>query len=90
MSLPLLRRSLVAPISNGSSAFILPCKKLIFEYCETWGSNRGMKDFLLRDVVAVAEKNQGVEVVVRRVENRHPHVRGIYGASVCVGDGEGS
>lgn len=49
-----------------------------------------MKDFLLRDVVAVAEKNQGVEVVVRRVENRHPHVRGIYGASVCVGDGEGS
>lgn len=51
----------------------------MFEYCETWGSNKGMRSFLSKgDVVKVAERYPGVEVVVRRVENRHPHLRGVY------------
>lgn len=54
--------------------------QLVFEYCETWGSNEGMRNFLSKgDVVKVAERYPGVEVVVRRVENRHPHLRGVYG-----------
>lgn len=39
-----------------------------------------MKEFLEKDVVKVAEQYPGVEVVVRRKENHHPHVKGIYGA----------
>ncbi|KAM0792858.1 hypothetical protein ACM66B_002622 [Microbotryomycetes sp. NB124-2] len=75
----ILRRSLAAPVSNGSAAFVLPCRKLVFEYCESWGSNKGMREFLGRgDIVKVAERNPGVEIVLRRVDNRHPHIKGVY------------
>ena len=38
-----------------------------------------MRAFLSKgDVVKVAQRFPGVEVVVRRVENRHPHLRGVY------------
>ena len=75
----ILRRSLSAPLSNGHTSFILPCKKLIFEYCEVWGSNRGMKDFLAQQVTRVAAANPGVECVVRRRPNKHPVLRAVYG-----------
>lgn len=79
-AMSILRRGLSVPLSNGHTSFILPCKKLIFEYSEVWGSNGGLKDFLAKDVVALAEANPGVECVVRRRENKHPVVRGVYGA----------
>lgn len=70
--IPVLRRSLIAPLSNGgpSAAFVLPCKKLVVEYCETWGSNRGMQQFIQSSLVPLACANPSVELVLRRVENR--------------------
>jgi hypothetical protein len=39
-----------------------------------------MRSFLSHgDIVKVAERYPGVEMVVKRVENRHPHLRGVYG-----------
>lgn len=65
--------------SDSCSSSPLVSLQLVFEYCETWGSNKGMRSFLSKgDVVKVAERYPGVEVVVRRVENRHPHLRGVY------------
>lgn len=92
----ILRASLRAPLSSGAAgpsnaAFILPCRKLVLEYCEVWGSNKGMRDFVATEAVRLAEKYPGVEFVVRRVENRHPHLKGNYGklnqlGSVSVAD----
>jgi len=84
MSAPLLRASLRAPLASGtagpsSAAFLLPCRKLVLEYCEGWGANKGMRDFVATEAVRLAERFPGVEMVVKRVENRHPHLRGNYG-----------
>ncbi|KAK4699722.1 large subunit ribosomal protein L43, partial [Phenoliferia sp. Uapishka_3] len=78
MTTPILRRSLAVPLSSGKSQFILPCKKLIFEYCETWGSNKGMKQTISNNLIQLARNNPSVEVVLKRVDNRHPHLRGVY------------
>lgn len=86
MAAPILRASLRAPLASGtagpsSAAFVLPCRKLVLEYCEVWGSNRGMRDFVASEAVRLAERYPGVEMVIKRVENRHPHLRGNYGTS---------
>ncbi|KAM0745591.1 hypothetical protein T439DRAFT_307657 [Meredithblackwellia eburnea MCA 4105] len=83
MTTPILRRTLSAPLSQGRHSFTLPCKKLILEYSEEWGSNRGMKAFIAspegkRGVIDLARRNPGVEVVVRRVQGKHPVLRGVY------------
>ncbi|KDE08713.1 hypothetical protein MVLG_01168 [Microbotryum lychnidis-dioicae p1A1 Lamole] len=76
---PILRRSLAVPVANGTKSFVLPCKKIVFEYCETWGSNRGMREFLANGpIVSFAQRYPGVEMVVQRVDNRHPHLRAVY------------
>ncbi len=84
MAAPVLRASLRAPLSSGtagpsSAAFLLPCRKLVLEYCEVWGSNKGMRDFVATEAVKLAERYPGVEMVIKRVENRHPHLKGNYG-----------
>jgi large subunit ribosomal protein L43 len=28
--------------NNGTGAFILQCRRMVFNYCEKWGSNKGM------------------------------------------------
>jgi large subunit ribosomal protein L43 len=28
--------------NNGTGAFVLQCRKMVFNYCEKWGSNKGM------------------------------------------------
>lgn len=74
----------IGPCIFASSWYTVRCSswlftQLVIEYCEQWGSNRGMRDFLSKgDVVRLAERNPGVELVVRRVEHRHPHLRGVY------------
>lgn len=74
-----LRRSLSAPLANGHTAFVLPCKKLVFEYCEHWASNAGLREYLVQDLRRLASRYPGVELVVRRREFKHPVVRAVYG-----------
>ncbi|KAL8281356.1 hypothetical protein RQP46_006390 [Phenoliferia psychrophenolica] len=37
-----------------------------------------MHAFVANDLVSLAEQNPSVEVVLRRVENKHPHLRAVY------------
>ncbi|GAA6001888.1 mitochondrial 54S ribosomal protein mL43 MRPL51 [Rhodotorula paludigena] len=85
MASRVLRRSLAAPLPStapaSSSAFVLPCKKLVLSYSEQQGSHRGMRAFLGSGQVArLAERYPSVEVVVERNEKagRHPQLRGVY------------
>ncbi|BGO89199.1 hypothetical protein NBRC10512_005967 [Rhodotorula toruloides] len=83
MSPRILRSSLSAPLPSTApssrSAFILPCKKLVVQYSEIQGSNRGMRDFIGQGLpVDIARRYPGVEVVVERREAKHPVLRGVY------------
>ncbi|GAA6033386.1 hypothetical protein JCM8097_006725 [Rhodosporidiobolus ruineniae] len=81
MSAPLLRRALAAPLTPGAapSAFALPCTKLVIQYSETQGSNKGMRNFIgSAMVVDLAHRYPQVEVVVERREGAHPMLRGVY------------
>ncbi|KEI36282.1 uncharacterized protein L969DRAFT_91128 [Mixia osmundae IAM 14324] len=62
----------------GLSSFALPCHKLVFEYSESWASNRGLRDFLANDVVEFARSVPSVEVIVKQRKAGHPIVRGHY------------
>ena len=86
----LLRASLRTTPSNGSPSsssllssattpFILPCKKLVFEYCPSWGSNKGTIDFIAKDVEELAREYPSVEIVVRERRWKHPVLRAFYG-----------
>lgn len=61
--------------------FHLPCRKLVFQYNDTWPSSRGARDYVLQGRLAsVALQCPSVEVVLQEVPSRHPLVRGFYGA----------
>ena len=77
------------------SNFSLPCRKLVVEYCETWGSSSGMRSLIRGEssreegatvesrLSQFARRNPGVEFVLKRRPYRHPVVRGLYrGCSV--------
>ncbi|CAO3637636.1 unnamed protein product [Mucor hiemalis] len=32
--------------NNGTGAFVLQCRKMVFNYCEKWGSNKGMIEYI--------------------------------------------
>jgi large subunit ribosomal protein L43 len=81
---PLLRASLPATRpANGYGSMQRSCKKVVLEYCDTWGSNDGMRRFILNKAIgpeAIARSNPSVEFVVRRRPFKHPVVRGLYRA----------
>lgn len=62
------------------TTFTRPIKKLVLEYCDTWGSNEGMRRFIKSSdgIVKLAKENPSVEVVVRKRNYKHPIVRGLY------------
>jgi len=79
---PLMRASLGATRpSNGFANFRLPCKKLVVEYCEVWGSNDGMRRFIAggdNGIAKVARENPSVEIIVKKRPFKHPVLRGLY------------
>ncbi|GAA5854911.1 hypothetical protein JCM8547_004119 [Rhodosporidiobolus lusitaniae] len=84
----LLRRSLAPPLTSSipslspgpsTPAFSLACKKLVLQYSELAGSNKGARSFIGSGmVVDLARRFPGVEVVVERREGKHPVLRGVY------------
>ncbi|PWN90205.1 hypothetical protein FA10DRAFT_301479 [Acaromyces ingoldii] len=79
---PLLRGSLgsvrgpAGSLSVGS--FVLPCRKLVLEYNETWPSSSGAKEYIEREAQQLAKRHPSVEFVVQEKPNRHPVARGFY------------
>lgn len=62
---------------NGLGSFVLPCKKITLRFCNSGGSSRGMRDFLVKDLKAYAEKNPKIEFIVKK-EAGHPIIQGEY------------
>ncbi|KAG0174405.1 39S ribosomal protein L51, mitochondrial [Apophysomyces sp. BC1034] len=69
---------LIPRTNNGTGAFVLQCRQLVFHYCEHWGSNKGMIDYIKKDLVKFAQENPQIEIVVQPRPARHPVVRGLY------------
>ncbi|KAJ2782249.1 39S ribosomal protein L51, mitochondrial [Coemansia javaensis] len=63
---------------NGVGAFVFPCRKLVFNYCERSGSSRAMLEYLQTRAVQFARDNPQIEVIVQPRPSRHPIVRAFY------------
>ncbi|KAL1955420.1 hypothetical protein VTO42DRAFT_8576 [Malbranchea cinnamomea] len=63
---------------NGVGAFILPCKRIDFHYCDWAGSSRGMNQFLIHELPAFAAENPQIEIRVSPRPHKHPVIKGYY------------
>ncbi|CDS05565.1 hypothetical protein LRAMOSA08093 [Lichtheimia ramosa] len=64
--------------NNGTGAFVLQCKSLVFNYCERWGSNKGMIEYIKKDLATFARENPQIQVIVEPRPHHHPIIRGNY------------
>ncbi|KAF7730423.1 39S ribosomal protein L51, mitochondrial [Apophysomyces ossiformis] len=69
---------LLARTNNGTGAFVLQCRQLVFNYCEHWGSNKGMIEYIKKDLAKFARENPQIEIVVQPRPAHHPVIRGQY------------
>ena len=54
-------------------------QKIRFAYCEHGGSSSSIREFLSSEkIIAFAEKNPSVEVIVKPRNGKHPHINGSY------------
>ncbi|KAJ1834142.1 39S ribosomal protein L51, mitochondrial [Coemansia sp. RSA 2706] len=63
---------------NGVGAFVFPCRKLVFNYCERSGSSKSMMEYLQTEAVKFAQSNPQIEVIVQPRPSKHPIVRAFY------------
>ncbi|KAJ1733374.1 39S ribosomal protein L51, mitochondrial [Coemansia biformis] len=63
---------------NGVGAFVFPCRKLVFNYCERSGSSREMMAYLQSEAIGFAKNNPQIEVIVQPRPSRHPIIRAFY------------
>ncbi|WFD06219.1 39S ribosomal protein L51, mitochondrial [Malassezia vespertilionis] len=64
--------------SGARSAFVLPCRKLVIEYCESQVGSKGTRDYLLQHAANMARTYSGVEFVVTPRPQRQPLARSFY------------
>ncbi|KAJ1977134.1 39S ribosomal protein L51, mitochondrial [Dimargaris xerosporica] len=68
-----------APFRNGVGAFVYPCHKLVFTYCERGGSSRGMHEYLTQGrLEAWAQQHPQIEIQVEPRPSTHPMVYGQF------------
>ncbi|KAL2826516.1 thioredoxin-like protein [Aspergillus cavernicola] len=86
--MPLRGIRTVTTARNGVGAFILPCKRLDFHYCDWAGSSRGMLAFLKHALPKFATENPQIEIRVSPRPHKHPIITGHYingrEKSICV------
>jgi len=68
----------VSKSRNGVGAFIVPCKRLDFHYCDWAGSSRGMNSFIRHTLPIFAKQNPHIEFTVSPRPNAHPILRGHF------------
>ncbi|AMD18815.1 HBL087Wp [Eremothecium sinecaudum] len=63
---------------NGLGAFLFPCKKITFQYCNWGGSSQGMRDFLTsKRLTKWAERYPEIQFEVVK-KSGHPVIKGFY------------
>ncbi|KAI7898835.1 thioredoxin-like protein [Cokeromyces recurvatus] len=73
-----IARKIIPRTNNGTGSFVLQCRKMVFNYCEKWGSNKGMIEYIRNDLVKFAKENPQIEIVVQPRPAHHPIIRGLY------------
>ncbi|KAJ2784877.1 39S ribosomal protein L51, mitochondrial [Coemansia interrupta] len=63
---------------NGVGAFVFPCRKLVFNYCERSGSSKSMMEYLQKEAIQFSRNNPQIEVVVQPRPSKHPIIRAFY------------
>ncbi|KAK9477971.1 thioredoxin-like protein [Lipomyces japonicus] len=76
MTLKAVRRG-VSVARNGVGAFIRPCKRITFRYCNGGGSSTGLKHFLNKRLQQFSQENKGIELVVTAKQG-HPVITAEY------------
>lgn len=74
------KNQLIRPTNpkNGVGAFVFPCRKMVFHYCERSGSSRPMMEYLQKEVTKFSRENPQIEVIVQPRPSKHPVVRAFY------------
>ncbi|KAK9453206.1 hypothetical protein V1511DRAFT_505923 [Dipodascopsis uninucleata] len=79
----------IAEARNGVGAFVLPCKRLTFRYCNWGASSVGMREYLHEHLKAFSDKNKCIEMVVTKKRGQ-PVIIGDYMNGrqkvICVGN----
>ncbi|KAJ4290620.1 39S ribosomal protein L51, mitochondrial [Kalmusia sp. IMI 367209] len=76
--MPLSAIKTLATAQNGVGAFILPCKRITFRYCDWSGSSRGMNAYLKNSLAAFAKRNPQIEISVYPKNANHPAITAYY------------
>ncbi|KAK9468527.1 thioredoxin-like protein [Lipomyces arxii] len=76
MTVAAVRRG-ISVARNGVGAFVLPCKKITFQYCNSGGSSLGIRKYLNDALGKFARENRGVEIEVK-IKSGHPLITGNY------------
>ncbi|KAI9830505.1 MAG: 39S ribosomal protein L51, mitochondrial [Phylliscum demangeonii] len=76
--MPVSAIRVVSQSRNGLSAFILPCKRLDFHYCDWAGSSTGMNEFLRTLLPNFARQHPSIEMTVSPRPRQHPIIRASY------------
>jgi len=77
---PVLRvpLSTAPPLGGSSGTFVLPCRKVVLEYCEKSVASKGMRDYILQQANSIARAHPSVEFVISARPQRSPLLRGFY------------
>ncbi|KAK9383848.1 mitochondrial 54S ribosomal protein mL43 [Kockiozyma suomiensis] len=62
---------------NGVGAFVLPCRKLTFRFCNWGASSVGIREFLHESLNKFSKENPGIEFEVIK-KHGHPVIIGDY------------
>ncbi|ODV91733.1 hypothetical protein CANCADRAFT_75151 [Tortispora caseinolytica NRRL Y-17796] len=62
---------------NGYKKFVMPCKRLTFQYCNWGGSSAGMRDFISTHLKSFAAENPSTHFQIIRKKG-HPIIKGEY------------
>lgn len=66
------------PLGGSSGTFVLPCRKVVLEYCEKSVASKGMRDYILQQASSIARTHPSVEFVVAPRPQKSPLLRGFY------------
>ena len=80
---------LTNPSQNGVGAFILPCRRLSFHYCDWAGSSRGMNSYLSSSLLpTLLSQHPSIEIHISPRPRKHPVILAEYingkSKAVCV------
>lgn len=62
-------------LGGPSGVFVMPCRKVVVEYCEKSIASKGTRDFLLQHAASLAHANPSVEFVIIPRPQRAPVLR---------------